>query len=292
MAARSLPRKIVVLAAGLMIAGGLAAPSPVTAAYTGRCVDAGWFNFSFQHINLRDHTERFTGAIMDVTAQMLVPCTYSTGVGSGTLINATLQRGPNHPIDLAQIGIVRCSRQFGCGGDGGGGADAGGIPGDGALHFWYTKHDAGGFLYLADGWYGGPPVIGHRYRLKVEAVGTNSWGYYIRDLTAGEPYVIKYRERTWDSANEAWWGGEAYNTNDAMGNRHPLSPDLNIRSEYRREGLWYQTDGSDQNCMEQYPSDPEYQAAFPNGLPGYWKCKYTTVTLPDDRQQIRTTDHH
>ncbi len=290
MAARSLPRKIAVLAAGLTIALSLAAPSPVAAAYTGDCVDSEWGDFSFHHVNVRDHEERFTGVIMDVTAQMLMPCTFSSGWGSLTLINATLQRGPNHVDDLAQIGLARCSKQYGCGGDA---PDfAGGIPSDGALHFWYTKHDdKKGQAYLADGWYGGPPIIGHRYRLKVEAVGTSSWGYYIRDLTAGEPYVIKYRTRTWDSADQALWGGEAYFTNDAMGNRHPLSPDLSIRSEYLKAGLWYQTDGTPQNCGEQYPIDPEYQAEFGYGLPDWWKCQYTTVSLPNDRQQIRTTDH-
>ncbi len=98
--------------------------------------------------------------------------------------------------------------------------------------------------------------------------------------------MIKYRTRTWGSADQALWGGESWFTNDAMGNRHPLSPDLNIRSEYAKEGLWYQTDGSDQNCGEQAPSDPDF-----GEFPDYWTCHYTTVNLPNDRQQIRTTDH-
>ncbi len=118
MAARSLPRKIAVLAAGLTIALSFIAPSPVAAAYTGLCVDSDWGDFSFQHVNERDHAERFTGVIMDVTAQVLMPCTYSSGWGSATLINATLQRGPNHVNDIAQIGLVRCSRLYGCGGHG------------------------------------------------------------------------------------------------------------------------------------------------------------------------------
>lgn len=176
--------------------------------------------------------------------------------------------------DIVQIGIGQCSKRGGCGGHDSGALR---IPDDGQLHFFYTKYDdSGGRVYLADGWYGSAPIIGHKYRMKVVASGA-SWVYSIRNVTQETDYVTQTRERTWQGPRGTlgWWGGETFYWNDAMGNASPESADLDIQTQYQLTGVWYQTNGADQFCSRYF--SPEIQ------FPSYYHCYFITGDIDDER---------
>ena len=253
--------------------------APVEAAYYGGCLDSQFFG-NFQLVNIRDSSGPYTGAIMELNARHLEACTQQSNFGSATYVPDTLQQSYTDLDHIVQMGIGKCTVPGGCGGDADG---SGAIPSDGAVHFWYTKYDSQqGRVYLADSWYGAAPSLAHRYRLKIEDDGAN-WGYYIRDVTANQAYVIHNRDQHWSSPQVVWWGGEVFVTNDAMGSPYPLYGDLSIESQYRSGGNWYQTNGADQLCQKDFN--------FGTLFPSYFTCSYTTVDVSKDRQQIRTIDH-
>lgn len=211
-----------------------------------------------------------SGALGDVDLRTLGPCTANGSVGDESFVPITVQRYNTGGPDLVQIGYSRCSVPGGCNG----------IPSDGKQHFWYTQSDTGGGLaYLADGWYKAP-VVGHRYRLKVEATthsGDSVWQYCIKDLTLAEGYVCHFEPRTWTNGVFAWWGTEVTNDRSQNGTR-AVDPDLNLEGQYKLSGSWFIRSGADNDCI----TATEYF------YPTYYAC---LVTNGDKQLWSYTFDH-
>jgi hypothetical protein len=78
------------------------------------------------------------GAIIELDARQLVPCTAGI-LGSFSSVSATLQSTLTTQTQVVHIGIIRCSKPAGCGGEPSTGVAK--IPADGQLHFFFTKYD-------------------------------------------------------------------------------------------------------------------------------------------------------
>ncbi len=254
---------------------------PVDAAYVAGCRDSDWYG-NMKYINERSKPDGMSAVLMDIDARQLKACLPDEIDGSASYVLASLQSSRKTQYNIVQIGLGRCTKARGCGGSSDGG---GAIPADGRTHFIYTKFDGnGGLIYLADQWYGEEPIIGHRYRMKITSDGSD-WMFEIRNMTRGQSYVTKSRDRTWGSSTGtlAWWGGEVFYTNDAMGSSRPESYELDIRSQYLLGGRWWQTDGADQGCTRYY--DPVIQ------FPSYFDCYFVTRDVTRDTQWVNTGSH-
>lgn len=77
-------------------------------------------------------------------------------LGFNTSVMASLQSTLATQSNIVQLGIVRCSKPGGCGGEPK--TDVAKVPDEGQLHFFFTKYDnGGGRIFLADDWYGAAP---------------------------------------------------------------------------------------------------------------------------------------
>jgi len=240
--------------AGCLIVPTLLSPMPVRAAYYDNCALEGGFQKTYSIMDRPAYTD-ITGVLMDVDLRTLQPCFEATftnptfTISDQAFVIATLQ-GNNSGI---QVGYAKCGKSGGCNG----------VPHDGKVHFISTRLDneGTGQVYLADSWYRAP-VVGNRYRLKVEATAHNGnavWQYCIRNLTRSEGYACAFYARTWTNGDYAWRGTETGNTRSQNGNKF-VDADLNLIGFYKRDGAWYQRQDSTNTCRritlnsEPYPS--------------------------------------
>lgn len=234
-----------------------ASAEPVFAAYYDNCQLSG-YQGDLAYIARGESTQDLTGALADVDMRSVNPCTENGSYADQTGVPIGVQYNSTDPNRIVQLGYARCGETPKCND----------IPKDGNNHFWYTKSDTGGGLgYLADGWYKAP-IIGHRYRLKVEATthnGSNVWQYCIKDTTAGESYVCHFENRTWTYGLIAWWGTENHNVHSQNGTRF-IDADINLDAQYKKNGLWSFRDGSDNVCLKS------------PGLPSYYGCLVASDT--------------
>jgi hypothetical protein len=286
---RALGRSLVVVI-GLTIAMQAEVGSAQAVFFKNCDPDQVWTNFTtVQRVRSNPGV---TGVLSLVDTRDLGPCTQVGGTADLNIVAVSLQFS-NTDIDrIVQIGYAECGFAGGCGGDPGTGA--GEIPKDGKLHFWYTKFDnAGGRVYLADSWYKAP-VVGHQYRMKVEAVtagGENRWAYCIRDVSAGETVYDcnQNPDRTWSVGTFAWWGTENKNAKSQSGNRDTDS-ELDIRPQYERGGVWYYVDGNGttNQCFQKaqslgVPSDPIF-------FPSYYDCYIVNLFDTDGDGSLNDRD--
>lgn len=136
---------------------------------------------------------------------------------------------------------------------------------------------------MADSWYGGAPIGGNRYPMKIQLLSGNLWGYYIRNVSTGQAHVATTRSRSWAGGSPAWWGGEVVSANDAMGNL-ANDYDLDIQTQYLWNGTWYRTDGSSQLCIKR-KDDPDLV------FPTYYHCQFVTQVITNDTMWVHTHDH-
>jgi hypothetical protein len=184
-----------------------------------------------------------------------------------------------------QIGYAECGFTVDCNPDGPGLA----IPNDGVEHFVYTyEDDSGGYLFLADGWYGDAPIVGHIYRMKITSTvsgGDPKWQYCIRDATVGQNYVCRLRPRTWrnnsgqitDKGQFAWWGAETHNDASQLGAGSSDPYQVNERAEYQWSGDWYWVDKWDAPAQVHHACDHYSVQKYPTGTeegtyPSYYRC--------------------
>lgn len=253
--------------------------SPAFAVFTSSCDTAQVGGLKYTNERGRSNPG-IDGAIIELDARQLVPCTPGV-LGSFSSVSASIQSSLTTQTNIVHIGIIRCSKPGGCGGEIGTGV--GKVPDDGRLHFFFTKYDSGsGRIFLADGWYGGAPQIGQRYRMKVQRLAS-SWGYYIRNVSAGQAYVSVGRSATWAGGTYSWWGGEVHSAGDAMGNRDTDS-DLDSQTQYLRGGSWYVMNGADQICVKR---KDDVDLVFPS----YYRCSFVTTSSPSDTMRNYTLDH-
>jgi hypothetical protein len=78
-------------------------------------------------------------------------------------------------------------------------------------------------------WRRGPPILGHRYRFRVQynQTGTGRWNYSIQDLATGVTKSTTIAS-TWHNANGAWWGGETHDPGSTMGPTHTATNDVHM----------------------------------------------------------------
>lgn len=235
----------------------------VRAAYSSSCSPNGiWKNWTT--IDRLNTTQNITGALADVDLRSLAPCTENSGVADQSFVAISLQYNGTDSSRIVQIGYSRCGDVNGCNG----------IPSDGKMHFWSTHSDTGaGLVYLADGWYRAP-VLGHRYRMKVQATthnGGSVWQYCIEDLNVGDGYACHFENRTWTDGLWAWWGTETGNTGTQNGTKSS-DLDINLVGQYVKGGIWYTRSGTDNVCSKSseatYPS--YYGCAVRSDLETLW----------------------
>jgi hypothetical protein len=263
---------VAVLATAALALAAWSEPNVARAIYSGTCNTGPthvYKNWTSMQKSVPSHT--VSGALGDVDVRALAPCTQNGPIWDQSFVLITIQRdGVAFETDIVQIGYARCGQSGGCNG----------IPSDGKQHFWYTKDDdASGTAYLADGWYKAP-ILGHRYRMKVEATthsGDSVWQYCIRDLTLAAGYVCHFEPRTWTNGVFAWWGTEVTNDRSQNGTR-AIDPDIALEGQYKSSGSWFIRSGADNDCFRT-------TAYF---YPTYYSC---LVTNNDKQLWSYTFDH-
>ena len=168
---------------------------------------------------VRRTTATYDGVIGDADARNLLLCTSPTEAvySYPAVLPANMQSYPYDGVHIAQVGYLRCGKPSGgCG-------DAPTVPNDGTIHFVYTPIDnCDGCFTSVDSWYGGPPVVGHRYRFKItNHLQPNQWIYCIRDVTAGTSEKCTSKTATFTQGGEVWFGTEVHNTNAGLGPNDP-----------------------------------------------------------------------
>jgi hypothetical protein len=242
-----------------------ASAGPAFAVYYDSCTLAG-YQTNQAIIARGETTQDLTGALADVDMRPMNPCTENGSYADQTGVPIGFQYNGTDVNRIVQLGYTRCSDSTGCND----------IPKDGKNHFWFTKSDTGhGTAYLADGWYKAP-VIGHRYRMKVEATthnGSNVWQYCIKDSTAGEAYVCHFENRSWTYGLLAWWGTENHNIHSQNGTR-AIDADLNLVAQYKRSGTWYTRSGSDNICYKSTSFPTYYNCQVISDLKTFWSYTF------------------
>ena len=209
-------------------------------------------------------------------------CTNTVGPVISAILPANLEKAPY----IVQMGIAVCSgtTTTKCGPESSG--DTGGIPSDGQLHFVYICNDAsGGDPCLADGWVGGPPEIGDRYRFRIEKSG-NSWLYTLTNVTEGwfSTKTIA-RSSSFDFGNLAWWAAETYDRGSMLGAGQASASMIKMYwMQYRRTAL--------SGWQVVTPGLQYHKFAPASGpWPTYWKQSVYDQNYVDDAQNIWTTQH-
>jgi len=253
---RQLARAVVAATLAMPLLVGSPA-RPALAAYSDTCTSAG-YQTNVAVMTRPDTTKDISGSLADVDLRSLSPCTQSGSLADQSGVPISIQYSATDVNRIVQLGYTNCGDSAKCND----------IPKDGKQHFWYTKSDTGGGLaYLADGWYKAP-VVGHRYRMKVEATtsnGSSVWQYCIKDSTNGEGYTCHFENRSWTYGLIAWWGTENHNVHSQNGTR-ASDPDINLAAQYKRSGTWYIRSGSDNVCHK--------SANFPS----YYGCQVISDT--------------
>jgi len=271
-----------VLMTGLVALPSAVAPSPAAAAYRGDCSDG---QKGFAHaIIIRDSTNNWDGVIGDAIVRPLLPCLSptSTKYSYPLVLPANLEGSASG--EIVQIGYSRCGEPGGCGSN---------WPNDGEPHWVYTPDDDNGggltgFTAHAS------PVIGHRYRFKIEKIDFNTWRFCIRDLTTGGGYQCDLSSRSWSNdAPRAWWGTEVQNTEAAMG---PKCCDTDIDMRWMQ---YHRVSQNDWRVVDGQPSCTKIVQDGITSFKSYWHCFIASTADTDgdgvinDQDTLRShTDDH
>ncbi len=269
-------KPLVALATVLVVVAlaSAASPSPVRAAqYTYPCSDFDNYKLAVARSDFSD----YTGVIGDMKAQGFGTCTNTVGPVISAILPANLQVDNTNYI--VQIGTAVCSGTTAnkCG------AAATGVPSDGALHFVYICVDnSGGVPCLADGWVGGPPEIGDRYRFRIDKVG-NTWKYSVQNITEGWTSTKTVpRSSAFTAGNTVWWAAEAYDRGSMLGGGQAAASMINMYwMQYLHAGDWWVA----------WPNTQFVN--MPPGVvwPAYWHGDEYNQNYTNDAQNIWTTQH-
>jgi len=228
--------RAMVIALALVVLGWPVPVPKANAAYSSACTGPG--NQVSQTAVVRGADlgfvgTDFRGAIGDAKVRNIVPCSgpSSTKWDIAAVLPANLQKSTVSGA-IVQIGWMRCVRPSGS-------TCPANIPADGNIHFVYIcDDDSGGLPCLADSW-AGTPILGRRYRFRVEydQTGTNQWDYSIQDLTTGATKTKKITS-TWHNADGAWWGAETHQIGSTMGPADTSANDIKMYwMQYRRNSV-------------------------------------------------------
>lgn len=205
------------IAIALLLVGLFGAPKPVVAAaYTYACQNP--LHLDYQHAILRGAGLGGVGTdyhavIGDARVENLAAC-YIPQAPYYESLSAVLPANLQNPAigsngGIVQLGYMMCVAQptIKCGN----------VPADGNLHFVYICDAvSGGVPCLADGWFGAAPIVGRRYRFRLEHTGS-SWKYTLTDYTSGHSASTTIPDGGWSLGNGAWWGGEAWDPGSQVG---------------------------------------------------------------------------
>jgi hypothetical protein len=224
------------------------APVPVAAAFATACQapvteDAG--------INRLRGTPDLKGVIGDSYIRTLRFCTSATEARwDRPRVLAAWMEGPASGQGVG-LGFTKCGRPAGI--------TCSGVPNDGAPHFIYTPADNNFILSIADGWYGGAPIVGHAYRFRITWHNTlRLWQYCIRDKNTGEGYrCVNGTTNTWSAGDFASWFPRVSNPASQFGTAVG-EPELELRwLQYLVGGTWFVV--SDQgSCVFSATFEPYY----------------------------------
>lgn len=195
-------------------------PSAVQAAYTAACgTGAGGVTAVLRGAGFGFTGTDFRGAIGDATLRNAAPCSSPTATqfDLAAVLPVNIE-GPGAG-QIVQLGWGRCAAVVP--------GHCGNLPLDGNLHFIYICNDSSnGVPCVADSW-AGTPVIGHRYRFRIQygLTAPNRWDHWITDLTTG---VTKkgWVTSTWRDGWATWWGAETSDDGSMMGSAHVANNSL------------------------------------------------------------------
>ncbi|MEP7378060.1 MAG: hypothetical protein ABI725_00705 [Chloroflexota bacterium] len=256
---------------------------PVLAAYATDCLTGDQDEHNYE-IFERPFVITGVVGIVDVVPQR--PCTGADATHfDHPLVLTTIQYNAYEDYPIVHLGYGQCGYVPNCTAYGSG------------LHFLYTEFDSyQGELHLADGWYGGTPVVGHRYRFKITSIvemGNPKWRYCIRDMTTGQAYVCHNRPRTWgrDYGTYVWWGAETKNDHSQIGGGGALElTEYQAQFEYQGEWWWVDTwdpvDPSHGCHKYSYLADGS-QGTFPSS---YYRCYVVDKTDTNGDGQLNDDD--
>lgn len=268
---------------GVLLLGPGGSSVALAASYTYPCSDFGNYRTFIHRGDGLNGTipggvgHDYYGVIGDMTVNSPATCTNTTGPVISAILPANLEKAPY----IVQLGIAVCSgtSTLKCG------TSTTGIPSDGNLHFVYICNDAsGGQPCLADGWIGGPPELGDRYRFRIDKSGSN-WLYTLQNVTEGWTSTKTIpRSASFDYGNVAWWAAETYDRGSMLGAGQASTSMIKM--------YWMQYHRSALSGWQVVTPGVQYHAR-PAGTtwPTYWKQSIYDQNYVDDAQNIWTITH-
>jgi hypothetical protein len=185
-------------------------PSQADAVYAGYCSQGA--QETEYAIVIRTDRAPYKDVIGEAKVRNLRPCLSPDGTRYSypLVLPANMDFNSDGSGRIVQLGYAECLGNTPKCGDN--------MPQDGQPHFVYTPNDnSGGIFDLADGW-ACEPILGHKYRFKIEKDGS-LWHYCIRDVTTAAAYFCTSRFRTWSARGAiVWFGTEVQNHAAGMGN--------------------------------------------------------------------------
>jgi hypothetical protein len=171
------------------------------------------------------------GVIGDARVSSLQGCTGGVGPEVDAVLPANLQLAPY----IVQFGWGVC---FGSSTNKCGIQDSTGVPSDGSLHFIYTCRDNNQEPCVADGWTGGPPSVGTRYRFRIDKSGS-SWLFTLTNNTTGAVHTHTIgRSSAFSTGNLAWYGAENHNSGSILGSKDASSNKIHMYwMQYHRSSV-------------------------------------------------------
>jgi hypothetical protein len=172
-------------------------------------------------------SNQFKSVIGDADVRAVTPCS-NVNVSQGSVWSGAMPANLQAPGGkIVQLGWMKCLAAAGDQGCGPG-TDGAVVPGDGALHFFYACNATNnGGICRADNW--GTlttPIVGHRYRFRIEHTGS-SWKYTITDKGTGATGSRTISDGGWSVGTRVWWGAEAYDYNSMLGPKN-TDPDIQM----------------------------------------------------------------
>lgn len=221
-------RSVVMVASLGLLLGTLAlSPSPAFASsFTYPChARSGIFDYQEaveRGAGLGGTGSDYHAIIGDANLRTIATCSSPPTGGVITAVLAANLQSSNSSFDIVQLGYAQCTMPAGatCG------DSTFPIPNDGKPHFVYICNDvSGGNPCSADHW-AGAPIVGHRYRFRIEISG-GTWKYTITDKGTGIAKTASI-PADWNLADGAWWGGEATDSYSMLGPKNTDSPQVDM----------------------------------------------------------------
>lgn len=222
------------------------------------------------------------GVIGDARVSTLGGCTGGVGPEIDAVLPANLQGATG--TQIVQLGWAVCfgSSTNRCGPS----TSTTYLPSDGTLHFVYTCHDNDEVACVADTW-AGTPVVGDRYRFRIEKSSSN-WLFTLSNITTGSTPKTKtiVRSTGFNYGNLVWYGAENYDVGSILGSKSASTDKIHMYwMQYHRSSI------SGWQVAEPVTTVGFIQSNFNVSWPSWWWARDYSQNYTNDAQDIWTEAH-